>query len=163
MKKIKTLLSIFILVGSSSLIAQDFYIGAGLGKSDLSATTNTTDKTQSSSQIFFGMKLNENFAVEAGHADLGNFSTNSLDKASVKYTTVGVINHFSKIKELKPFVQSGLRYIDSNHPSLIKNRISNYIGIGADFNIEENIDFRLSFNKYSSDTNSIFFGIFTRF
>ena len=96
MKKVIALSALLLASGLVSAQQSGFYVGASIGSATVDiedgaasvltqlGVTNVSgniDDTDFSYKLFGGYKINKNFAVEGGYANLGKFTTNASGAA----------------------------------------------------------------------------------
>src|SRR6478609_2128038 len=92
MQQIKQMMWVAVLVVFSVSSFADIYVGAGLYQSsvDDSNAGVTIDGDDTTIGLVLGYKPNDYFAVEAGHYELGNYTTDDGMGVSASGPTLGI-------------------------------------------------------------------------
>lgn len=138
-----------------------YYFSVGLGSSTLKPIdASVSDKSDVAKSITLGFNINNKFALELGQNNLGSATLDSGEKIDYKVRTLGVVYNLQKFENsITPFVELGIRDIDSNNNVI--NNIDNYYSVGVKFPLssENDIDGVVSYNDYAKDAQSIMFEI----
>jgi len=141
------------------------------------ATTLVTDRDEQSTglKFFLGYRLNQNFAVEAGYAALGESKANSDFRTGAPSVSVGSFN--LKYKMTAPFIDAvgilplgdrwsllgriGVAYtrtsvdIDAQPLTLVianseksESKIREKLGVGADYRLSPQVSIRAEWERY---------------
>lgn len=188
MKKTAIFCALALCSGIASAQASGFYAGAAIGQAtvDLGNVANdlaaigtelgftagsaTQDDSDTSWKVFGGYKLNQNFAVEGGYADLGKYTANAtgtlngltgkLDASVKSYAyfvdVVGILplgdfsmfaklgGAYTKTKAEVSATYDGLSASDS----VKENKFVPKLGVGAEYNVTKTIAIRGEFERY---------------
>lgn len=163
MKKTALILAIGTLISASAMAADDFYAGANIGRGKLEADAGNgfnISKTDTSWDVFGGVKLNPNFAAEIGYRDLGDakFSESGVNgKLSATAMQVSALGILPISNEVEVFGRLGLAHIKgksefsgaglSIRDSESKNRA--VMGIGAKYNLSKDFSLRTEYTSYA--------------
>ncbi len=148
------------------------YVGLGVGAStydvDLGAATSLADDSDTGIKAYLGYMIYDFLGLEAGYADLGNFSAAPASllsgDASAKYFSIIGRTSFTA---LGLFAKLGLDHRqmdwDSNTLGLSKDsETSGYYGLGFDFNLPK-IGLRVEWEHFSSEQKLLSAGLYYRF
>lgn len=162
-----------------------WYLGAGLGVTELDPDTNNTgysvsDERDSGFKLFGGYDYSETLTVEGFYADLGSAQLTSpfpsQPDGSVDYSTLGasVLWYFwrngeNKGKDLRKglqaYLQGGLSFL--NNSSSIDysqdNSVQVQYGAGVEYGLNNGIALRAGLDLYDKDAGMVFVGVLKRF
>jgi OOP family OmpA-OmpF porin len=161
-----------------------FYLGAGIGQSraaidverinnsllgtGYSTTSTTTDEQNTADKLFIGYKFNKNFALEAGHFDLGEFSYTTTTvpagtlngKAAFSGWNLDAVGILPVADKLSVFGRLGLQYTESKDnfsgtgavtvvDSNPGKREPNYkYGVGVQYDVTDSLGLRAEAERY---------------
>ncbi|VAW53595.1 Outer membrane protein A precursor [hydrothermal vent metagenome] len=192
-KKISMLICVFTLQATIIVSAAEaansknrsWYLGAGLGLTQLNPETNDTgydvaDSSDSGFKLFGGYDFTNQFTVEGFLTDLGSASITSdfptLPDGSIDYSTFGVSalwyfvrNGDNKGKNLRKGLQvyahGGLSSL-SNSASVDfnqNNSVQIQYGAGVEYGFNNGIAVRAGLDLYDKDASMVFVGVMKRF
>ena len=166
-KLLTSLLALAAILSSNLAHAEDdpFYAGAAIGaKGKLTFSRDGVSKEESnrplSYKVFGGYQLNDNFALEAGYTNLGNFNYGSgpeLDlsvaylaaKGSIPlgesfsvYGKLGVARHGQKV--------SGIGAVDGSY-----HKVKAMFGVGTAYKLTENVSLTAEVVNYGTVKNRV--------
>jgi hypothetical protein len=160
----KTLFSITLLI-SSVAFANDYYIGAGIGASNLKPNVSgIKSQIDTAFKLTLGANLNENFAAELSYANLG--TNDDISPLDYKYTSLGVVyNHNLDNSSITPFIGAGWADFSTNRRDLIDKDDQYYATVGIQFDLddESDLDYRLSYTRYAQDAKTIMAEVLSKF
>ena len=171
-KYIYTLILTFF---SSSVLAEGYYAGLGLLKSDQdihkypSLTYSIDDSEDNGLTLFAGYDLSDRFAIEAGYndlgdgvveADLGAFGDVKGTHEVKVMTLAGVIKTDPISENLVLFAKAGFARIDNDEtltgPEIVTSKLSKkttnfFYGIGASYELANGLAIRALYEAYGED------------
>ena len=171
-KYIYTLILTFF---SSSVLAEGYYAGLGLLKSDQdihkypSLTYSIDDSEDNGLTLFAGYDLSDRFAIEAGYndlgdgvveADLGAFGDVKGTHEVKVMTLAGVIKTDPISENLVLFAKAGFARIDNDEtltgPEIVTSKLSKkttnfFYGVGANYELANGLAIRALYEAYGED------------
>lgn len=164
---------------------RSWYLGAGLGITELDPDTNNTgynvsDERDTGFKIFGGYDYSDRLSIEGFFADLGAAQLTSpfpsQPDGSIDYSTLGASalwyfwrNGESKGKDLRKGLQAyahgGLSFI-SNSSSVNysqDNSVQIQYGAGLEYGMDNGIALRAGIDLYDKDAGMVFVGVMKRF
>jgi hypothetical protein len=151
---IKVLVLLFL---SSNIIANNYYIGGGIGASNLKPNVSgIKNQMDMAYKVTLGMNLNKDIAAELSYANLG--TNDDISPIDYKYTSLGVVyNHNIDSSNITPFVGVGWADFSTNRRDLIDKDDQYYATVGVQFDLddESNLDYRLSYTRYAKDASAL--------
>lgn len=180
-------------VSMASVIAEEFdetkqrtwYLGAGLGITELDPDTNNTgysvsDERDSGFKLFGGFDFSERLTVEGFYTDLGSAQITSPSPSqpdgAIDYSTLGgsALWYFWRNAEskgstlrkgLQAYVHGGLSFI--NNSSSVNYTQNNggqvQYGAGLEYGLNNGIALRAGIDLYDKDAGMVFVGVLKRF
>ncbi len=195
-KKVGVLICAFTLQAITSVSFADsqeedgaadrsWYLGAGLGITELDPDTGTTgysvtDEKDSGFKLFGGYDFSERLTVEGFYADLGSAQLSnpapSQPDGEIDYSTLGasvlwyfIRNGENKGKDLRKGLQvyahGGLSFL-SNSSSVAFSQDSSVqvqYGAGLEYGLNNGIALRAGIDLYDKDAGMVFVGVLKRF
>ena len=195
-KKVGVLICAFTLQAITSVSFADsqeedgaadrsWYLGAGLGITELDPDTGTTgysvtDEKDSGFKLFGGYDFSERLTVEGFYADLGSAQVSnpapSQPDGEIDYSTLGasvlwyfIRNGENKGKDLRKGLQvyahGGLSFL-SNSSSVAFSQDSSVqvqYGAGLEYGLNNGIALRAGIDLYDKDAGMVFVGVLKRF
>jgi hypothetical protein len=159
---IKVLVLLFL---SSNIIANDYYIGGGIGASNLKPNVSgIKNQMDMAYKVTLGMNLNKDIAAELSYANLG--TNDDISPIDYKYTSLGVVyNHNIDSSNITPFVGVGWADFSTNRRDLIDKDNQYYATVGIQFDLddESDLDYRLSYTRYAQDAKTIMAEVLFKF
>ncbi len=192
-KKISVLVCVFALqsatiitlVEAKNVTDRSWYLGAGLGLTQLDPETNDTgydvsDSSDSGFKLFGGYDFTERLSAEGFFTDLGSASISSdfptLPDGTIDYSTFGasalwyfVRNGENKGKNLRKGLQAyfhgGLSSLNNSASVNFNqnNSVQIQYGAGVEYGFNNGIAVRAGLDLYDKDANMIFVGVMKRF
>lgn len=187
------LCAISLQVSVASVIADEFnkssqtswYLGAGLGITELDPDTNNTgysvaDERDTGFKLFAGYDFSKHLTVEGFYTDLGSAKLSSpfagQPDGEIDYTTLGASalwyfwrNGENKGKNLRKgfqaYAHGGLSFID-NSSSLDfsqDNSVQFQYGAGLEYGLNNGVALRAGIDLYDKDAGMVFVGVLKRF
>jgi len=180
-------------VSMASVIAEEFdetkqrtwYLGAGLGITELDPDTNNTgysvsDERDSGFKLFGGFDFSERLTVEGFYTDLGSAQITSPSPSqpdgAIDYSTLGgsALWYFWRNAEskgstlrkgLQAYAHGGLSFI--NNSSSVNYNKNNSVqiqyGAGLEYGLNDGIALRAGIDLYDKDAGMVFVGVLKRF
>ena len=166
---------------------RSWYIGAGLGITELDPDTDNTgysvsDKSDTGFKLFGGYDFTEQFSVEAFYADLGAAKLSSdfitLPDGEITYSTIGAsaLWYFwrngenagdNPRKGWQAYVHGGLSFLDNSASSGIKftqdNGTQIQYGAALEYGFNNGIAVRAGLDLYDKDASMAFVSVLKRF
>ncbi|MDX2506488.1 MAG: OmpA family protein [Gammaproteobacteria bacterium] len=195
-KKVGVLICAFTLQAITSVSFADsqeedgaadrsWYLGAGLGITELDPDTGTTgysvtDEKDSGFKLFGGYDFSERLTVEGFYADLGSAQLSnpapSQPDGEIDYSTLGasvlwyfIRNGENKGKDLRKGLQvyahGGLSFL-SNSSSVAFSQDNSFqvqYGAGLEYGLNNGIALRAGIDLYDKDAGMVFVGVLKRF
>jgi opacity protein-like surface antigen len=125
-------------------------------------TVGSTAITDLSSKVGFGgylgLKLNENFAVEAGAQSLGKFNVAGTDVSASAYN-VSVVASLPVDPKISVFGRVGYGSLTATAGGTTAETNSALYGVGARYNINQNLAIRAEYTRLASDTGTCGVGL----
>ena len=179
-------LSSFIVAASHAEEQADrsWYIGGGLGITELDPDTNNTgysvtDERDSGFKLFAGYDYSERLTVEAFYVDMGSAAIGDhviKPDGQIDYSTLGAsaLWYFWRNKEatgeslrkgLQAYVHGGLSFLnnDASVDYSQDNSFQVQYGAGLEYGMNNNLSFRAGIDLYDKDAGMVFVGILKRF
>ena len=164
---------------------RSWYLGAGLGITELDPDTNNTgysvtDERDTGFKLFAGYDFSERLTVEGFYADLGSAQLSSSfpsqPDGEIDYSTLGasalwyfVRNGENKgenlRKGLQVYAHGGLSFL-SNSSSVAfsqDNSVQVQYGAGLEYGLNNGIALRAGIDLYDKDAGMVFVGVLKRF
>lgn len=129
-----------------------FYIGGGIGF--ISIDEGDFDDDNDIPQGFVGWQITPNFGVEAGYADLGSFSDSSASVETDGISLAATLR-LPITERFALFGKAGQFWWEADFD--VENLSDNFddtelfYGVGLSFEVTDNIDFRLSYDRLDID------------
>jgi len=150
----------YALAQATGLKLSGWYLGGSIGQSEFGDVDcppipgAKCDDKDTTWKVFGGYKINRNFAVEAGYADLGSFDRTAPGlSASVDakiFDLVGV-GAFPLANNFSLYGKFGLYRSDVDAQALGKTKNNDWTyGVGAQYNFTQNLAARLEWQRYQS-------------
>lgn len=164
---------------------RSWYLGAGLGITELDPDTNNTgysvaDERDTGFKLFGGYDFSDRFAVEGFYTDLGSAQISSSfpsqPDGAIDYSTLGASalwyfwrNGENKGNDLRKGLQAyahgGLSFI--NNSSSVNytqdNSVQVQYGAGLEYGLNNGIALRAGIDLYDKDAGMVFVGVMKRF
>ncbi len=183
------LCAITLQASMASVIADEFdgtsqrswYLGAGLGGTELDPDTNNTgysvvDERDTGFKLFAGYDFSEYLTVEGFYADMGSAKVSSpfsgQPDGEIDYTTLGASalwyfwrNGENLRKGLQAYAHGGLSFIN-NSSSLNYTQdhgVQLQYGAGLEYGLNNGIALRAGIDLYDKDAGMVFVGVLKRF
>jgi len=169
---------------SGEVIKRTWYLGAGLGISELDPdTSNTgysvTEQRDTGFKLFGGFDYSDHFTIEGFYTDLGAAEIGGhviKPDGQIDYSTLGVSalwyfwrnnnnegeNHR---RGLQAYVHGGLSFL-SNTASVDysqDNDVQVQYGAGVEYGLKNDVALRAGFDLYDKDAGMVFVGVLKRF
>lgn len=165
---------IVILAGPINAQAGDFYIGASIGNATLDDDfdgLNVDDKS-TAIRLLAGWRFNDNFSIEGGYHDFGDFEQ-TFDDGSGPLTArlsadgflFGATGHLPLSERFALTGRAGMFFWDGsaeiNNVSQATPEDSNlYLGVGVSFDVTKQFQVTADWTRYElEDTNSGVFSV----
>jgi outer membrane protein W len=171
----KNKIKILVLAGllSSSVYAQsDLYFGIGFNKTTLKKSVNISGANyvlkykNNNYKALIGKRLSDSMAIELQYGDLAKENITANNVATVvamSGSSIGVagLYHFNPQSDFSPFVKLGAHSWDAK---VINNTTGDsaktdgtdvFYGVGVDGKINDNMKFRLEFERMKIDSDDI--------
>lgn len=176
MNKKKILLFILMsFVGGQSVadtirtLEESWYVGGAVGSTTLDPVTSNgyvvDDDNDVSTKIYAGVDITNQIGLEAFWSNLGEAKVKGPTNGSVKYQAMGinaVYNAPVYMGKLHPFGKLGVAKINTKAKDVdIKqeNQFSSFVGIGAEYDLSENVKIRSEYEYFTEDINQLSVGI----
>lgn len=140
-----TSFSLAMAGGSSGNSISGVYVGLDLGTADWDATG--TDEL--GIRFFAGIDINKNLGVELGYADLGTHA--NVDITGIYLAAVGKIPLNNKASL---FGKLGFFSWEADYPTGTSDGTDIMLGLGAQFNLNKNVDLKAEYTNYSDISGS---------
>ncbi len=158
---------------SSSVYAQsDLYFGIGFNKTtykesgDISGTNYDLKYKNNNYKALIGKRLSDSMAIELQYADFAkeNITANNVATvAAISGSSIGVtgLYHFNPQSDFSPFVKLGAHSWDAvatnnnTGDSAKTDGTDVFYGVGVDGKINDNMKFRLEFERMETDGDGI--------
>ena len=125
-------------------------------------TVGSTTITDLGSKVGFGgylgLKLNENFAVEAGAQSLGTYTVLGTDVSASAYN-VSVVASLPIDPKISVFGRVGYGSLTAAAGGTTADTNSALYGVGARYNINQNLAVRAEYTRLASDTGTFGVGL----
>jgi hypothetical protein len=129
------------------------YIGGSVG---------STSITDLGSKVgfggYFGLKLNDSFAVEAGAQSLGKYTVSGTDVSASAYN-VSVVASLPIDLKISVFGRVGYGSLTATAGGTSADTNSALYGVGARYNINQNLAIRAEYTRLASDTGTFGVGL----
>ena len=164
---------------------RSWYLGAGLGITELDPDTNNTgysvsDERDTGFKLFGGYDYSETLTVEGFYADLGSAQLTSPCPSQpdgvVDYSTLGasVLWYFWRNGEhegkdlrkgLQAYLHGGLSFLDNSSSVEYSqnNGVQVQYGAGLEYGLNNGIALRAGLDLYDKDAGMVFVGVLKRF
>lgn len=107
---------------------------------------------------YFGLKLNENFALEAGAQSLGKYTVLGTDVSASAYN-VSVVASLPIDPKVSVFGRVGYGSLTAAAGGTSADTNSALYGVGARYNINQNLAIRAEYTRLASDTGTFGVGL----
>lgn len=128
--------------------AEDFYVGLKLGRAKHDISVSGYNESVRAAGLFAGYKINQDFGIEAEVTNLGTIDDGIAKVAAVSLSAVG---SYKLDESASLFAKLGvastreeLQLVDVR-----VNKIAATFGFGAQYDLNEDFAFRLSWDRYS--------------
>ena len=153
-------------------LADQWYIGGSLGQSNMTpdggSTWTTTNENDIAKKLYIGKNISNQLSLEAFWADFGDakLTSNSNAQGAVNYNAIG-----ANVVYKTPYVIAGLRPIGKlgvakfnnkdkgDVSSTQKHMLTIFGGIGAEYDLSQNLKLRSEFEYYDEDINQFNIGV----
>jgi OOP family OmpA-OmpF porin len=153
-------------------LTDQWYIGGSLGQSNMTpdggSTWKTTDDNDIAKKLYVGKDINKQLSLEAFWADFGDakLTSNTNAQGAVNYNAIG-----ANVVYKPPYMIAGLRPIGKlgvakfnnrdkgNVSSTQKHMLTIFGGIGAEYDLSQNLKLRSEFEYYDEDINQFNIGV----
>jgi opacity protein-like surface antigen len=146
----------------ASAQAQTASAAPGLSGVYVGGSVGSTAITDLSSKVGFGgyvgLKLNENFAIEAGAQSLGKFSVAGTDVSASAYN-VSVLAGVPIDPKISIYGRLGYGSLTATAGGTTADTNSVLYGVGARYNINQNLAVRAEYTRLASDTGTFGVGL----
>jgi opacity protein-like surface antigen len=129
------------------------YVGGSIGST---AITDLSSRTGFGG--YAGIKLNENFAIEAGAQSLGKFSVAGTDVKATAYN-VSVLAGVPVDPKISVYGRLGYGTVTAVAGGTTADTNSALYGVGARYNINQNLAVRAEYTRLASDTGTFGVGL----
>lgn len=129
------------------------YVGGTIGST---AITDLGSKVGFGGYI--GIKLNENIAIEAGAASLGKYKVSGTDVSASAYN-ISVVGSLPVDPKIAIFGRLGYGSLTATAGGTSADTNSALYGIGARYNINQNLAVRAEYTRLASDTGTFGVGL----
>jgi opacity protein-like surface antigen len=129
------------------------YVGGSVGST---AITDLSSKVGYGGYV--GLKLNENFAIEAGAQSLGKFSVAGADVSASAYN-VSVLAGVPIDPKISIYGRLGYGSLTATAGGTTADTNSALYGVGARYNINQNLAVRAEYTRLASDTGTFGVGL----
>jgi opacity protein-like surface antigen len=129
------------------------YVGGSIGST---AITDLSSRTGFGG--YAGIKLNENFAIEAGAQSLGKFSVAGTDVKATAYN-VSVLAGVPVDPKISVYGRLGYGTVTAAAGGTTADTNSALYGVGARYNINQNLAVRAEYTRLASDTGTFGVGL----
>jgi len=129
------------------------YVGGSVGST---AITDLSSKVGYGGYV--GLKLNENFAIEAGAQSLGKFSVAGTDVSASAYN-VSVLAGVPIDPKISIYGRLGYGSLTATAGGTTADTNSALYGVGARYNINQNLAVRAEYTRLASDTGTFGVGL----
>ncbi len=153
-------------------LSDQWYVGGSLGISDLDpdggSTWKTTDGRDLSKKVYVGTDVSRQVGLEAFWADFGEAKLKSRtgDTGKVHYQAIGanvVYNSPVKILGLRPLGKLGVAKFSNKDKGAVNstqnNKLTIFGGIGAEFDLTENLTLRSEYEYFDKDISNLSVGV----
>ncbi len=180
-QKIKRILPFLLLLGnltSTTLanplehLADQWYVGGSLGQSNMNPeggnTWKTSDDNDIAKKLYIGKNVSDQLSLEAFWADFGDakLTSNSNAQGSVNYNAIGANIVYKvpyKIAGLHPIGKLGVAKFNNKDKGEVnstqKHMLTIFGGVGAEYDLSENLKLRSEFEYYDTDINQFAVGV----
>ena len=164
---------------------RSWYLGAGLGITELDPDTNDTgyvvsDERDSGFKLFGGYDYSDNLTVEGFYADMGSAQISSSFPSQpdgvIDYSTIGVSalwyfwrNGENKGKDLRKgfqaYLHGGLSFLNNSSSVAYsqENSVQVQYGAGLEYGLNNGVALRAGLDLYDKDAGMVFVGVLKRF
>jgi len=168
-----------------SMNERTWYLGAGLGITELDPDTNNTgysvsDERDTGFKLFGGYDYNDIFTIEGFYADMGSAQVSSpypsQPDGSIDYSTLGVSalwyfwrNGDNKGKDLRKglqaYLQAGISFMSNSSSVAYSQDNSTQVQYGAalEYGLNNGVALRAGIDLYDKDAGMVFVGVLKRF
>lgn len=153
-------------------LADQWYIGGGVGVSSMDPDGGDTWKTSNgkdlSKKVYIGTDISRQIGLEAFWADFGDakLKSNTGEKGKVHYTAVGanvVYNSPVKFAGLRPLAKLGVAKFTNKDKGTVtskqNNKLTIFGGVGAEFDLTENLSLRSEYEYFDKDISQLSVGV----
>jgi long-subunit fatty acid transport protein len=156
-------LAVAALAGvSTQALAQSASAAPALSGVYVGGTVGSTSITDLGSKVGFGgyvgLKLNENFAVEAGAQSLGTYTVSGTDVSASAYN-VSVLASLPIDPKISVYGRLGYGSLTAAAGGTTADTNSALYGVGARYNINQNLAIRAEYTRLASDTGTFGVGL----
>jgi len=175
------LLSALFALGSYSTVtanslekmADQWYIGGSLGLSSMDpdgsdTTWRTSDKKDIAKKLYIGTDISRQIGLEAFWADFGEAKMKSTtgETGKIGYTAVGaniVYNSPIKFAGIRPLGKLGVAKFKNKDKGAVtsqqNNKLTIFGGLGAEYDLTENLTLRSEYEYYDKDISQFNVGV----
>ena len=163
--------SVFAAPNLGSL-ADHWYVGGSIGQSNMDPdggdTWRITEDTDLAKKVYIGTDISRQFGLEAFWADFGDAEliSKTNKKGKVNYKAVGaniVYNSPYKISGLRPLAKLGVAKFNNKDKGDVTSKQNNMLtifgGLGAEYELSQNLNLRAEYEYYDKDINQLNIGV----
>ncbi len=154
-------------------LADQWYVGGSLGLSSINPdggnTWKTSDDSDIAKKLYVGTDISRQFGLEAFWADFGKAKMKSKvnsDTGKIGYTALGanvIYNSPMKFYGLRPLAKVGVAKFSNKDSGAVKshqnNKLTVFGGVGAEFDLTENLTLRSEYEYYDKDISQLNVGV----
>lgn len=151
-------------------LEDSWYVGGAIGSTVLKPTASSgysvSDDSDVSTKVYAGVDITNKLGLEAFWSNLGKAKITGPNSGSVEYTAIGinaVYNAPVYWGGLHPFGKLGVAKINTTAKGMVKvkqeNQFSSFVGIGAEYDLTENVKIRSEYEYFTEDVNQVSIGL----
>ncbi len=161
-----------VLANPLGRLADQWYVGGSLGQSNMNPeggdTWKTSDDNDLAKKLYIGKNVSNQLSLEAFWADFGDakLTSNTNAHGSVNYNAIGANAVYKapyKIAGLRPIGKLGVAKFNNKDKgdvsSTQKHMLTIFGGVGAEYDLSENLKLRSEFEYYDTDINQFSVGV----
>jgi OOP family OmpA-OmpF porin len=151
-------------------LEDSWYVGGAVGATRLEPSTSNgysiSDDNDISTKIYAGVDITNQIGLEAFWSNLGEAKVTGANNGRVEYTAIGlnaIYNAPVYWGKLHPFGKLGVAKIDTKAKGNIgitqENQFSSFVGVGAEYDLTENVKIRSEYEYFTEDINQVSIGV----
>lgn len=150
---------------------ESWYIGGGIGQSTLNPNGGTqwhvSDDKSGAKKLYTGVNITKDTSLEAFWSDFGDAELkNGTQSGDINYKAIGVSGVYKppiSIAGIRPLGKLGIaKFTTKDKGDVSSKQVNNsslFLGVGAEYELTQNINLRAEFERYDKDIKQYNLGL----